>query len=152
MSSRVDWEMACAIHELQYTPEKILRRAMIAHGNSTWWVAKRRRRHLCQFAYVLSCEQCCGSTTFWCGPGSRSSHFHHWLSRRQQKTNFKKVFLHIIFAVTFTSFFKDKKSKRSHKTVEVKVFLTIFANWLKDPDPDPWGPKHVDPDSQHCLW
>jgi hypothetical protein len=35
----------------------------------------------------------------------------------------KKVFLHS----TFTSFFKDKKSKRSHKTVEIKVFLTIFA-------------------------
>jgi hypothetical protein len=27
---------------------------------------------------------------------------------------------------TFTSFFKDKKSKRSLKTVEIKVFLTIF--------------------------
>ena len=84
--------------------------------------------------------------------GSGSCYFRHWPSRRQQKTNFEKVFLLITFEVTFTSFFKDKKSKRSHKTVEVKVFLTIFANWLKDPDPDPWGPKHVDPDSQHCLW
>jgi hypothetical protein len=28
---------------------------------------------------------------------------------------------------TFTSFFKGKKSKRSHKTVEIKVFLTTFA-------------------------
>ncbi len=27
------------------------------------------------------------------------------------------------FEGTFTSFFKDKKSKRSHKTVEIKVFL-----------------------------
>jgi hypothetical protein len=26
-----------------------------------------------------------------------------------------------------TSFFKDKKSKRSQKTVGIKVFLTIFA-------------------------
>jgi hypothetical protein len=26
-----------------------------------------------------------------------------------------------------TSFFRGKKSKRSHKTVEIKVFLTIFA-------------------------
>jgi hypothetical protein len=25
------------------------------------------------------------------------------------------------------SFFKDKKLKRSHKTVGIKVFLTIFA-------------------------
>jgi hypothetical protein len=27
----------------------------------------------------------------------------------------------------FTSFFRDKKSKRSRKTVCIKVFLTIFA-------------------------
>jgi hypothetical protein len=41
----------------------------------------------------------------------------------------KKNFLHIRvpFEGTFTSFLKDKKSKRSHKTVEIKVFLTIFA-------------------------
>jgi hypothetical protein len=32
---------------------------------------------------------------------------------------FLKVFLH--------HFSKDKKSKRSSKTVEIKVFLTIFA-------------------------
>jgi hypothetical protein len=31
------------------------------------------------------------------------------------------------FEGTLTSFFKDTKSKRSHKTVEIKVFLTIFA-------------------------
>jgi ribosomal protein L23 len=29
--------------------------------------------------------------------------------------------------VTFTSFFKGKKSKSSQKTVEIKVFLTNFA-------------------------
>ncbi len=29
----------------------------------------------------------------------------------------------------FTSFFKDKKLKRSHKTLGIKVFLTIFAWW-----------------------
>jgi hypothetical protein len=41
----------------------------------------------------------------------------------------KKGFLHItkLFEGTFTSFFKDKKSNRSHKTVEIKVFLTVFA-------------------------
>jgi hypothetical protein len=33
----------------------------------------------------------------------------------------------ILFEGTFTSFCKDKKSKRSHKTVEIKVFPTIFA-------------------------
>jgi hypothetical protein len=31
--------------------------------------------------------------------------------------------------------FKDKKSKRSHKAVGIKVFLTLFAWWQKDPDP-----------------
>jgi hypothetical protein len=32
-----------------------------------------------------------------------------------------------LFEGTLTSFLKDKKSKRSHKTVGIKVFLTIFA-------------------------
>jgi hypothetical protein len=27
----------------------------------------------------------------------------------------------------FTSFFKDKKSQRRHKTMGIKVFLAIFA-------------------------
>ncbi len=40
---------------------------------------------------------------------------------------FKQVFLHITFEGTFSSFFKGKNSKRSHKTVKIKVFLTIFA-------------------------
>jgi hypothetical protein len=31
------------------------------------------------------------------------------------------------FEGTFTSFFKDKKSNRSHKTVGITVFLAIFA-------------------------
>jgi len=31
----------------------------------------------------------------------------------------------LLFEATFTSFFKDKKSKRSHKTVGIKAFLTI---------------------------
>ncbi len=39
----------------------------------------------------------------------------------------KKLFFSL-FEGTLTSFFKDKKSKRSHKTVEIKVFLTIFAS------------------------
>ncbi len=34
--------------------------------------------------------------------------------------------------------FKDKKSLRSHKTVEIKVFLNFFACWWKDPDPYKW--------------
>jgi hypothetical protein len=49
------------------------------------------------------------------------------LQDADKKTNLKKVFLRILFEGTFTSCFKDKKSKRSHKTIEIKVFLTIFA-------------------------
>jgi hypothetical protein len=48
--------------------------------------------------------------------------------RHQQKTNLnKKFFCSLLFESTFTSFFKDKKFKRSHKTVEIKGFLTNFA-------------------------
>jgi hypothetical protein len=39
----------------------------------------------------------------------------------------KKFSCILLFEDTFTSFFEGKKSKRSHKTVEIKVFLTIFA-------------------------
>jgi hypothetical protein len=39
---------------------------------------------------------------------------------------FKQFFCVLLFEGTFTSIFKDKKSKRSHKTVEIKVFLTIL--------------------------
>jgi hypothetical protein len=48
-------------------------------------------------------------------------------SRAQQKQIKKKVFCLLLFEGTFTTFFKDKKSKRSHKTVGIKVILTIFA-------------------------
>jgi hypothetical protein len=37
-----------------------------------------------------------------------------------------KFFCLLLFEGTFTSFIKDKKSKRSNKTVGIKVFLTIF--------------------------
>jgi hypothetical protein len=41
------------------------------------------------------------------------------------KTSFSADY--VLFEGTFLSFFKDKKSKRSHKTVRIKGFLTIFA-------------------------
>jgi hypothetical protein len=47
------------------------------------------------------------------------------ISQTQFKT--KKFFCLLLFEGTFTSFFKDKKLNRSHKTVGIKVFLTIFA-------------------------
>jgi hypothetical protein len=50
------------------------------------------------------------------------------LQGANKKTNliFKFCCL-LLFEGTFPSFFKDKKSKRSHKTVGIKVFLIIFA-------------------------
>ncbi len=73
--------------------------------------------------------QCCGSMPLTNGSGS--CYFHHWSSRGQQKTNFfkilKKFFCLLLFEGTFTTFFNDKKSKRSQKTVGFMVFLTIFA-------------------------
>jgi hypothetical protein len=38
----------------------------------------------------------------------------------------KKFFCILLFEGTFTSFF-EVKSKRSHKTVEIKGFLPIYA-------------------------
>jgi hypothetical protein len=40
---------------------------------------------------------------------------------------FLNFFCLLLFEGTFTSFFKDKKSKKSHKILGIKVFLTIFA-------------------------
>jgi predicted lactoylglutathione lyase len=39
----------------------------------------------------------------------------------------KKIFCLLLLEDTFTSFFKNKKSKRNHKIVGITGFLTIFA-------------------------
>ncbi len=49
-----------------------------------------------------------------------------------QEANNKLIFLKkfpciLLFEDTFPSFIKDKKSKRSHKTIEIKIFQPIFA-------------------------
>ncbi len=51
--------------------------------------------------------------------------------------SFLTVFLLITYGTvgTFTSVFKDRKSVRCHKTVDIKVFLQFFSFWWKDPDP-----------------
>jgi hypothetical protein len=49
------------------------------------------------------------------------------LQDANKKRIFKKLFLLLLFEGTFTSFFKDKKSKRIPKIVGIKVFLTFFA-------------------------
>ncbi len=50
-------------------------------------------------------------------------------------TIFVNFFCLLLFEGAFTSFFKDKKSDRSHITVGIDVFLTILL------DPDPGGQK-----------
>jgi hypothetical protein len=39
----------------------------------------------------------------------------------------KEIFCLLLFEGTFTSFFKDKKPQKSHKTVGLKIFLTLFT-------------------------
>jgi hypothetical protein len=81
-------------------------------------------------------------------------------SRGQQKTKFLiQFFCLLLFEGTFTSFFKDKKSKRSHKTLGIKVFLLYLLDdrrirmriyrilmFLGLPDPDP-PVRSMDPDT-----
>jgi hypothetical protein len=88
------------------------------------------------------------------GSSSGSCSFRHWPSRRQQKICFAIYFLKVHL---FTSFFKGKKSLWSHKTVEIKFFMTTFAWWWKNPDHDSdqdlyltrEAQKLTDPDSEH---
>jgi hypothetical protein len=40
----------------------------------------------------------------------------------------KKFFCFLLFQGTFTSFFNDKKSRKSHKTVGIKVFLLFLLD------------------------
>jgi len=92
---------------------------------------------------MLSGKQCSGSMTFWRGSGSGDpclslmdpdydpdpAHFRHRPSRCQQKTNFLSL---LLFEGTFASFLIDKESKRSNKTVGIKVFCTTFGILLAD--------------------
>ena len=48
------------------------------------------------------------------------------LQDANEKLILKKYFCLLLFEGTFTSFFKDKKSKRSHKAVGFKVFLLFL--------------------------
>jgi hypothetical protein len=60
--------------------------------------------------------------------GSGSAFFDIDLQGANKKHIFLKQFFYLLlFKGTFTLFFKDKKFKRSNKTVEIKVFLTILA-------------------------
>jgi hypothetical protein len=61
------------------------------------------------------------------GSGFGSGHFLKDLLDANKKLILKIFFSLLLFEGTFTSFFKDKKSKRSHKAVGIDVFLTSFA-------------------------
>ncbi len=77
-----------------------------------------------------------------CGSGSSSGScsFRQWPSRRQQKIFFPQCFYaYFIWRYIYIIL----RRKKSHKTVEIKVFL-FFACWWKDPDPEP--DSEPDPD------
>ncbi len=63
------------------------------------------------------------------GSGFGSSYFRHWPSQDANKKNFFffKFFCLLLFEGTLTSFFKDKKSKRSHKAVGIKFIFYYFC-------------------------
>jgi hypothetical protein len=62
--------------------------------------------------------------TFWCG----SESFIFVIDLQEaNKNNLKKSIFAYYFLKDICIIFKDKKSKRSHKTVGIKVFPTIFA-------------------------
>ncbi len=115
--------------------------------------------------------QCSGSMTFMCGsgsadpclwlmdldPGSGSCYFLHWPPRCHQKTNLKKSFSAYYFLKvpgTFSSFFNDKKAKRSHevtKQYESRFFLVFLLDDRRTRIQE--AQKHMQPtdlDPQHC--
>ncbi len=69
-----------------------------------------------------------------------------WQGANKMQVFFQNFFCLLLFEGTFTSILKVKKSNRTHKIVEIKVSLTVFALWWKDrdPDPDPEARRHTD--------
>jgi hypothetical protein len=86
--------------------------------------------------------QCCGSVTFWYFSGSTDPFV----------SGFQDVNKKIVFCFNFlkiTSVFKDKKSLRSHITIEIKVFSYYFFCWMIEesgfvPQTNgSWRPKNI---------
>ncbi len=88
-----------------------------------------------------SSSQCCGSMvkiririrgsiplTNGLGCGSGSSYFHYWPSRRQQKTNLKKMFLAYYFLKVHLYPFSKIKSQKEVKNSRNQGFSYYF--WL----------------------
>ncbi len=117
--------------------------------------------------------------TFWCGSGSAGPCL--WLIKpdsdpdpaifviNTQDTNKKlnlnkKFFCLLLFEGTFTSFIKDKKSKRSHKKVKARFFSLFLLDDRRirireaqkhvdpvDPDPGHWKRKCLERlGHRHC--
>jgi hypothetical protein len=64
--------------------------------------------------------------TYGSGFGSGSCFFRQWQRRCQQKISLFQSFL-LLLEGSFTSIFKDKKSNRNHKIVEIKGFSGCFC-------------------------
>ncbi len=63
------------------------------------------------------------------GSGSGSCYFHHWPSRRQQKTTLKKSFsAHYFLKAYLHNFLKIKSQKDVTKQYKSRVFLLILLN------------------------
>jgi hypothetical protein len=104
-----------------------------------WVMTQGARGRTSSIAFHLP-KQCCGSVTYWYGSGPANPCL--WLTDPDpaldpaifvidlQDAN-KNYRYFLPFEGTLTSFFKYKKSSRSHKTVGIKIFffLTIFAWW-----------------------
>ncbi len=116
---------------------------------------QKRWRHYPTWRY-------CGSVTFRYESGSSNPYL--WITDPGGPIKYLRTLriwipMRIQNTGILTSFFKDKKSKRSHKTVETKVFLTIFDWWWKDlkpdaePDPYLWlTDPDADPGDQKNIW
>jgi hypothetical protein len=76
--------------------------------------------------------------TYRFGSGPRSSLFRQWLASCQRKIRFFQSF----FAFYFLKVHLHESSTTTNSRNQVE-------GWWKDPDPDPRGPKHSDP--QHCF-
>ncbi len=100
------------------------------------------------------CKKVEGTSVPWTnrsGSGSGSCFFSSVTFRMPPKNIFCLYFFSLVpVKAHLHHYSKIKKSYRSHKTVEMKVFLPVFAWWWKDPDlepylwltdPDPGDPK-----------
>jgi hypothetical protein len=71
-----------------------------------------------------SCQQCCGSMTFWCGSGSG-------LTFKLPKQIIKTFFCLLLFEGTFTSFSKIKSQQEATKLWESRFFLLFLFYYSK---------------------